>query len=67
MRNEVLGSIPWMTAVAVATAIPPSMQTAWQMQGVVQGVSSLKLSTFRPNKTHGQNSPVQPVKEETAV
>lgn len=62
IRNEVLGSTPWKTAVAAATAMPPSMQTAWHMQGVVQGVSSLKLSTLRPNKTHGQNRPVQPVK-----
>ena len=62
MRNDVLGSTPWKTAVAVARAIPPSIHTAWHMHGVVQGVSSLKLSTLRPNKTHGQNRPVQPVK-----
>lgn len=62
IRNEVLGSKPWKTAIAAARAIPPSTQTAWQTQGVVQGVSSLKFSILRPNRTHGQNSPVQPEK-----
>lgn len=60
MRNDVLGSIPWKTPVPIASAMPPSIQMAWQMQGVVQGVSSLKLSILRPKRTHGQNSPVQP-------
>lgn len=61
IKNVVLGSIPWMIAVPAANARPPSIQTAWQMHGVVHGVSSLKLSTFRPKRTQGQNSPVQPV------
>lgn len=61
MRKDVPGSIPWHTAVATARAMPPSTKIAWQTQGVVQGVSSLRLSTLRPNKTHGQKSPVQPI------
>lgn len=61
MRND--GSTQPKTAVAAASAIPPSTQMAWHMHGVVQGVSSLNLSTLCPNKTHGQNSPVKPVKE----
>jgi hypothetical protein len=62
MRNDVPGWKPWKTAVAAASARPPSTHTAWQMHGVVQGVSSLKLSIFLPNRTQGQNSPVQPFK-----
>ena len=61
MRND--GSIQPKTVVAAASTIPPSTQMAWHMHGVVQGVSSLKLSMLRPNKTHGQNSPVKPLKE----
>jgi hypothetical protein len=60
IRNGVSGLMPWKTAVAAASAMPPSTQTAWQTHGVVQGVSSLKLSIFLPNRTQGQNSPVQP-------
>jgi hypothetical protein len=67
MRKEVLGSIPWNTAVAIASAIPPSTQMAWHKQGLVHGISSLILSTFRPNSTHGQKSPVQPRKREGRV
>lgn len=64
MRNVVLGSIiPCSTAVAATTARPPSTKTAWQMHGPVHGVSSLNCSTLRPNKTHGQKSPVQPTVE----
>ena len=61
IRNDVPGSmIPFKTAVAVARAMPPSIKMAWQMHGPVQGVSSCKLSTLRPNNTQGQNSPVKP-------
>lgn len=60
MRNVVFGSMQWSAAVAVAKAMPPSTNIAWQTHGLVQSISSsLKLSTLRPNKTHGQNSPVQ--------
>jgi len=31
------------------------------MHGVIQGVSLLKLSILRQNKTQGQKSPVKPV------
>lgn len=31
------------------------------MHGPVHGVSSLTCSTLRPNRTHGQNSPVLPI------
>lgn len=63
MRNDVLGSIPWKAAIAVASAMPPSTKIAWQTQGVVQGVSSLRFSMFRPNKTQGQKRPIQPVEK----
>lgn len=59
MRNDVSGSIPWINAVAAATAIPPSIHKAWQTQALFQGMSSLIASTLRPNRTHGQNKPVQ--------
>ena len=56
MRNDVPGSMkPLKIAVAVARAMPPSTKMAWQTHGPVQGVSSCKVSTLRPNKTQGQN------------
>jgi hypothetical protein len=57
IRKAPWGSTPWNMAVAKAKAIPPSTKIAWQVQGPVQGVSSLILSTLRPNRTHGQNKP----------
>lgn len=60
IRNDVLGSTPWNMAVRIASVIPPSTNTAWQTQGVVQGMSSLRASTLRPNSTQGQNNPVRP-------
>lgn len=53
--------MPWKIAVAAASAIPPSTHNAWQTHALVHGMSSLKLSTLCPNKTQGQNNPVQPV------
>lgn len=64
MRNDVPGSIPGKmevaATVAIARVMPPSTQMAWQMHGLVQGVTSLNLSTLRPNNTQGQKSPVKP-------
>jgi hypothetical protein len=62
IKTDAPGSTPWNIAVRIASAMPPSTQTAWQVQGVVHGISSLRAWTFRPNSTQGQNSPVQPNK-----
>lgn len=55
------GLIQPTIAVPAARAIPPSTQMAWHKHGLVQVISSLNLSTLRPNRTHGQNSPIKPV------
>lgn len=68
MRQVVPGSTtPFRAHVAVASARPPSTKMAWQMHGPFHGVSSLTCSTLRPNKTHGQNSPVQPTVHEKRI
>ena len=59
-----LGSIPGNITVRIANAMPPSTQTAWQVQGVVHGISSLRASTLCPNSTQGKNDPVQPKNRE---
>lgn len=52
--------MPCISAVAAATAIPPSTHIAWQTHAFCHGISSFSVSTFSPNNTHGHNIPLQP-------
>lgn len=64
MAHDIHGLMAGIKKAAATFAIPkempPSTKMAWQMHGLVQWVSSLKLCKLRPNSTQGQNSSVKP-------